>query len=270
MEKLQAAIAKARAERGTMPGDPSPLRRQGAGRPDAAALWQALPALDPDPRRLARGRLQAFAGGPAAMPHDMLRTKIVQQMAAKGWTRLAITSPGPACGKTTTAANLAGSLSRQAELRTVLLDMDLRRPALARLFGHKPKHGLADLVEGRVAFADLAVRIRASVAVAMNPGPVRESAALLLAERTGAALDRLQRDYAADLMIFDLPPVFAGDDAAAILPRVDCALILAAAETTTIAQIDACERELAEQTNVLGVVLNKARFQDETYGRYDY
>ncbi len=52
--------------------------------------------------------------------------------------------------------------------------------------------------------------------------------------------------------------------------RMDCVLIIAAAEATSIKDIDRCERELAGQTNVLGVVLNKCRYmENESYG-YEY
>jgi hypothetical protein len=52
---------------------------------------------------------------------------------------------------------------------------------------------------------------------------------------------------------------------------VDCALLVAAAGSTTIAQVDACERDIAAHTNVLGVTLNKCRYldKDQAYG-YDY
>ena len=46
-------------------------------------------------------------------------------------------------------------------------------------------------------------------------------------------------------------------------------LLIAAAEKTTIKEIDACERELSSQTNVMGVVLNKCRYMGEDYG-YGY
>ena len=51
--------------------------------------------------------------------------------------------------------------------------------------------------------------------------------------------------------------------------KVDCVLLVAAAESTSIAEIDRCERELAAQTNVLGVVLNKCRYTEPSYG-YGY
>jgi hypothetical protein len=65
--------------------------------------------------------------------------------------------------------------------------------------------------------------------------------------------------------------MLAGDDAIGFLHNVDCALLVAAAGSTTIAQVDACERDIAAHTNVLGVTLNKCRYldKDQAYG-YDY
>jgi len=63
--------------------------------------------------------------------------------------------------------------------------------------------------------------------------------------------------------------MLVSDDAMAVMGQIDCVLIIAAAESTTIKEIDRCERELATQTNVLGVVLNKCRYMEEGYG-YDY
>ena len=71
-------------------------------------------------------------------------------------------------------------------------------------------------------------------------------------------------------MIFDMPPMLVSDDAMAFMGQVDCVLIVAAAETTTINEIDRCERELAAQTNVLGVVLNKCRYLERSYGYSQY
>ena len=65
-------------------------------------------------------------------------------------------------------------------------------------------------------------------------------------------------------MLFDLPPLMIGDDVMAVAGTLDAMLIVAAAETTTIKQIDRCERELAAQVNVMGVILNKCRYTDET------
>ena len=63
----------------------------------------------------------------------------------------------------------------------------------------------------------------------------------------------------------------ASDDHVGFLPHVDCALLISAAESTTMNQLDVCEKELSELTNVLGVVLNKCRFNESDTDYYtDY
>ena len=82
--------------------------------------------------------------------------------------------------------------------------------------------------------------------------------------------DRIEAEYDPSIFLFDMPPMFVSDDAMAVMGQMDCVLIIAAAESTKIKEIDRCERELAAQTNVLGVVLNKCRYMEgEGYG-YDY
>jgi Mrp family chromosome partitioning ATPase len=96
---------------------------------------------------------------------------------------------------------------------------------------------------------------------------------VLLSHKTHAVLKEIEETYAPDVMIFDLPPVLVSDDTRAFLKDVDCALIVAKAEATSASQIDTCEREIAEQTNVLGVVLNQCRHVGDTdygYNKYGY
>jgi Mrp family chromosome partitioning ATPase len=78
-------------------------------------------------------------------------------------------------------------------------------------------------------------------------------------DRTPEFLDNVQRDYAPDIMIFDLPSALSSDKALAFLKSVDCALIVARAEQTKFKKLDLCEVEVAANTNVLGVALNGCR-----------
>ena len=54
----------------------------------------------------------------------------------------------------------------------------------------------------------------------------------------------------------------------AFLPHLDCVLLVAGAEQSRLDEVDKCEQDLAEQTNVLGVVLNMCRYMGEDYGYY--
>lgn len=263
MEKLQAALDKARKTRATpahpvrtpAQGRPSPVQHQGQDAP-----WQALDTFTVDPRHLETHRVVTHAASEAATPFDILRTKVLLQMRQQGWKRLAITSPMPRSGKTTTACNLALGLGRQRDLRAILFDLDLRDPSVHSFFETTPPHGIGDLLTGQVDFAQQALRIGDNVAVSMSRGPVADPTRLLLDEQTAAVLDRIEAEYAPDLMIFDLPSVLVNDDTRAFLKNVDCALIVIRADATHYSQFNTCEREIGEQTNVLGVVLNAYRY----------
>lgn len=290
MEKIQSAIEKARAARNTIEPAPAavspgvsagsavvspagPSTEPSATEPSAAqaraAAWAALKPAGIDQTRLRRKRIVAFAGGADAVPFDMMRTKVLQQMRANGWKRLAITSPSPACGKSTIALNLAFSLARQAEMRTILAELDLRRPTLKTILGLRDTHSLSRVLEGGGDFADVALRYGEGLALAVNDGQVRQAAELLQSSSVPAVLAAIEARYTPDLMIFDMPPMLMSDDVMGFMGQVDAVLLVAAAETTTTKEIDACERELAAQTNVMGVVLNKCHFMGREYG-YSY
>jgi Mrp family chromosome partitioning ATPase len=199
-----------------------------------------------------------------------MRTKILQTMRANGWRRLAITSPTPACGKSTVALNLAFSFARQPDVRLILTELDLRRPSLGRLLNSTHETGIEDVLRGTLPFSEQALRYGDNLALSLARRPVRDAAELFQADKAAQVLAGIEADYAPDLMIFDTPPMLASDDVMAISAHIDCALIVAGAENTTIKQIDVCERDLAAQTNVMGVVLNKCRFIEEEQSYYNY
>lgn len=310
MERIQSAIAKARAERdanrdtlealggaaglrldGLRGAASSPAGADAAG-PDVTgpdvtgpvftgdpaitaaeaavnARWQALPEFNADRGRLARNRIVAQAGGSEAASFDVLRTKILQQARANGWRRIAITSPTPGCGKSTIALNLGFSLARQQENRTLLLELDLRRPSLMKMLEIQDRRSLAAVLEGEALFEDCALRLGDGFALAGNARPARNPAELLHSDKVSRALKRIEADYAPDLVVFDMPPLLVSDDTMAFIGNVDAVLLIAAAEATSVKEIDHCERELASQTNVMGVVLNKCRHMGTEYG-YGY
>ncbi len=268
MEKLQKAIAMARKDRKQGgPQDPQSRRTTAPEKPQGVAgAWDRLAEIHADAKHLTRRRVVSHESSESTTAFDVLRTKVMQQMQQNGWKRLMITSPMPECGKTTLAANLAYGIVRQGEKSAILLEMDLRKPNLGALIGFKPEHDIRDMLMGELPFHEQAQLLGENVAVSMANKSSSDPNRFLTSQSTATVLDEIERDYAPDLMIFDMPPLLVNDDARSFLPMVDCVLLVARAEKSTTKQLDVCEREIAEHTNVVGIVLNHCRFADETQG----
>lgn len=270
MERLHAAIEKARRQRQSVPSDPVAAARPVVPASESLTnAWSALQRLDVPAAQIRKSRLVAYDGGHDAGPYDLLRTRILQQAQKNNWRRVAVVSPHSECGKTTTVANLAFSFGRQKDLRTLALDFDLRRVGLARVLGQQCRHTMADILERRVPFSEHGLLHGTNVAIGLNAGPVRNPSEVLQNQQTRDVLDEIEATYQPDIVLFDMPPLMSSDDNFGFLKNVDCALILAEADRTTTAQIDLAERQVSELTNVMGVVLNKCRYATEGYG-YDY
>ncbi|WP_417525524.1 tyrosine-protein kinase family protein [Marinovum sp.] len=266
MEKLQAALDKARSIRNAQivtrepePAAPEASKPRQRVSPELAARWNAIAPFEVHDKYLTRHRIVTKSARKAATPFDILRTKALLQMRQNGWKRLAITSPMPRSGKTTLACNLALGLGRQRDLRSILFDLDLRDPSLCDFFETKPPHGIDAMLSGQVSFEEQAVRYGDNVVVSMAEQAEADPTRILLAEETAEKLNAIQAAYEPDLMVFDLPSVLVNDDTRAFLKNADCALIIIRADTTTYNQFETCQREVAEHTNVLGVVLNAYR-----------
>ncbi|MCX8507987.1 MAG: CpsD/CapB family tyrosine-protein kinase [Rhodobacteraceae bacterium] len=274
MEKLEAALAKAREARKAAAapvGDE--IASVGRDRPQAEVAatgnWLALPELSLSKDHARQHRLTALIGGKDATPYDMLRSRTIRMMRESGWQRVAITSPNSACGKSTVAMNLAITMARQTDTKVMLIDLDVRRPSLHKLLGHMPARSFHEVLAGLCPAEEVLVRIGPNLAIATNNSAARQPAELLHSARAAEVLADMSRSWMPDVTIFDMSPMLASDDNVGFMGNVDCALLIAAAESTTLANIDACEKELAQLTNVLGVVLNKCRYSDEAAG-YGY
>lgn len=271
MEKLQAALNKARSTRSeaAAPRDGAPIaskphapavsKHQTPAQTSLGARWSALTPLEIHDKSLTQHRVVTRSAGKAATPFDILRTKALLTMRQNGWKRLAITSPLPSAGKSTLACNLLLALGRQRDLRSILFDLDLRDPSLRDFFDAQPPFGISEMLTGSVSFEEQAFRYGTNVAISMARLAESDPTRILLAEETANTLNAIQTDYDPDLMVFDLPSVLVNDDTRAFLKNADCALIVVRADSTGYSQFEKCRREVAEHTNLLGVVLNAYR-----------
>ncbi|OBY26197.1 exopolysaccharide biosynthesis protein [Leisingera sp. JC1] len=220
---------------------------------------QQVPFQDAAEPRLRLPLVSRFRSTPAAKSFDLLRTRLSHTLRARGWKRVAVTAPVSGCGSTFSAVNLALSLARVPGSRTVLMDLNFRQPGIARAMGIQATADMGAYLSGAVQMEDQLLRPLPSLAVGLNSATDQDAAEILHSQSCGAAVDDLMLRSGADTALFDLPPVLEHDDTAAFLPQVDGVLLISDGTSTTAAQLAACEKMLAGHTELLGVVLNRAR-----------
>ncbi|WP_425097881.1 CpsD/CapB family tyrosine-protein kinase [Tropicibacter sp. S64] len=238
--------------------------------------WEQVATFDVNENHLAANRIiTATREDPAYTAFDVLRTRLLQALSENGWKRVAITSPTKDCGKTFTAANLAISLSRQENCRTLLLDCDMRRPTLQKVMGRTHPGSMGDMLRGKIDPQDHLLRlgknsINAGRNIAFGFNEVIEPYAseLLQDPRTAATLTRIETEMKPDVMLFDLPPALYYDDVIAFRPLFDGVLLVVGGGITTEKEIKEVERRLGEETPLLGMVLNKA--ENTEISKYQY
>lgn len=205
--------------------------------------------------------------------YRVLRTQLVQRMKANGWSRLAITSPGPKAGKTLTSTNLAISIARDGSQRVVLVDADLRKPTIGQNLGLGPGPGLVDYLTGDASLEEVIVAVEGIPNLTIVPGRALASAdpkpELLKSPRMLALLERAARDDRSTIVITDLPPVFVGDDVIVLADFMHGVLLIVEEGVTEIDELkDAVE--LLSKFNLIGTVLNNSREKQKTAADYYY
>ncbi|WP_082659875.1 CpsD/CapB family tyrosine-protein kinase [Aureimonas sp. AU40] len=261
MDSPRTNLLKARP-RGLLPApgmdEEGSVDRTDIGQAQVRQAWRALRSIPLEPSRLSDRRIVTLERrDPAHVAFDIMRTRMLKTMGENNWRRVGVTSPTAGCGKTMVCANLAFSLAHHLECRVALLDLDLRRTSLADLFGVGQAPSMARFLQGRSAVEDVFLRHADNLALGLNGCTESFTTEILHGRQTGSALETLERTLEPDIMLIDLPPQRTSDELLAFLPHLDCILLVAAAGVSTLSEIDTCERELVEESHLLGVVLNK-------------
>jgi len=204
-----------------------------------------------------------------ARPFKLLRSQIRKLCEARNVKVIGVTSASPGVGKSFVAANLAAALSRLADIEIYLVDLDLHRPALARRFGLTEGVGVLDYLSGAVTDIRAVARRINDQRLALLPAfraDMRTSE--LLASAQGDRLfEGLHALPPSAIVLVDMPPIFADDDAVIIAGKLDAYLLVAEDGKTTRKQVRDTIR-LLQPTPLLGTVLNRYRNQllSDDYG----
>lgn len=180
-----------------------------------------------------------------------------------------ITSSRPKAGKTTTVANLGISLAEIGR-RVLLIDGDLRRPQLGKLFGLQFANGLSDLLQEGASEASLDATVRNSNVPGLyvlpggsEPGNISK---LLNSARLDALMETARSQF--DFVLIDSPPMMGMADARLLSRNADGVILICRAGQTSAQQMAEAKRRLNDDgTPVIGTILNDCdlRTEDPAY-----
>lgn len=263
MERIKLAIERARQQAAAQQDGDVAVAMPAAGHgsvfthrePDDVLPVDVLPL---DAVHLERNRVVTLdQDNPLRRTFDLLRTQVLQKMQEHGWRTLAVTSPSAQSGKTLVALNLALSIAHHPSRSALLVDFDLRRPQIASCLGLPEGVSLNEVLAGTAAVRSAIVHAGIPrFLVLPTHRRIQGAAEVLASERVGRIIGALRDRYADRIVVLDLPPVTAVDDVIAVLPRVDCVLLVVGSGSSTRREIEESQRHLG-RFNLLGVVVNK-------------
>ena len=205
---------------------------------------------------------------PAAEAYRSLRTNIQFAGLDEPHRSLVITSSTAGEGKTTTVANF-GIVAAQAGSRVCVIDADLRRPSLHRMFELPNAHGLTTALIEDQPFAKVAQSTRVANLAVLTSGPLPPNPAELVgSKRMRELIEGASADF--DLLLFDTPPVISVADAVALAAQCDGVILVVRAGTVPHNVVKrASEMIQAVKGRILGVLLNSVNLVRDGY-YYDY
>ncbi len=264
-QRSRVELARVVAESGPVPSfaeePPPPVSHA------RAPLDPVLPALQPDrapsfalpdDARLRELRVVLPSRRDAAAEsYKLLRTQVLQRVRQHGMRLVGVISAAPGEGRTLTAVNLALSLAAEPNQSVVLVDLDLRQPAVARSLELQQEAGLESYFSADAAIDTLWRRVAQQPRLTVLPtmAPLGGSSELLAGEAARLLAARLRAAAGSPLVLIDLPPALLSDDVLAVTPLLDGLLVVVAEGRT---QRDDLVRlfELTRSTPVIGTVLN--------------
>jgi capsular exopolysaccharide synthesis family protein len=168
--------------------------------------------------------------------------------------RVLVTSAVPEEGKSVCAANLATSLARNREQRTLLIEGDLRRPTIRQNLGLSPVAGLTDWLRGDVVLDEILYRIDPPGCWFLPAGrPMENVMELMQAEKMSELFDRISPMF--DWIVIDSTPVVPLADAV-VWARYSDGVLLVAREGKTEKRPFSKAVDVLTRYNLLGLILN--------------
>jgi len=219
------------------------------------------------------GRVVAYTDKSSyiAEQYKVLRTNLYSLSPDKPIRTLVITSSQAQEGKTITSCNLAITLSLDKEKKVILLDCDLRRPAVHSMFGISRKPGLSDILNNEIDIKNFTEKPAIGDLYLVPSGTMKSSPSEVLSStKIKILIDKLKQKF--DYIIFDTPPVLNVTDASILGSLCDAVIFIVKAGTTQKNMIEEAFHMLGEaQIKPKASILTNVHFLlDSYYYFYSY
>ncbi len=239
--------------------------------PDTVTAMTGLPVLATISHHDQPGNEPITQGNPRSPISESfrsLRTNVKYASVDHPIRRLLVTSPTPEEGKTTVTSNLAVVLA-QGGSSVVLIDADLRRSRIHKMFGLENKNGITNLfVQPNLYFEGITQAVKTeNLRILSSGGTPPNPSELLGSKKMNEILEGLAET--ADLIILDTPPVLTVTDAVALSSAVDGVLVVAKIGVTKqAALLKAIEQLRQVNANIMGIVINDVNPKSSRYYYY--
>lgn len=198
-----------------------------------------------------------------------LRTNLMFMNPDEPYRRLLITSAAPSEGKTTVAVSIAISLAQGGQ-RVCIIDCDLRRPRLHRIFDRAGDVGLMNVILGDATVEEVAKPTVVPNLYCIPCGPIPpNSADVVSSDKFRRTLDEISARF--DRIVLDSPPIIAVTDSAIASTLVDGVIFVVRAFKTSVNLCRSGLRTLQDvDAPIAGAVLNAVNLNRHEYNYYHY
>jgi capsular exopolysaccharide synthesis family protein len=233
------------------------------GRPSIWTQFRSLPVAPS-----ANGRLVSLTEQPDATAEAfrLLGVRLRDLRQTRPLSKLLITSTVPQEGKSTVVANLACTLAHKSDEKILLLEGDIRRPSLSRIFQLGEISGICEWLRGERSLTECIYRLEGTGIWALAAGnAATASLELMQSSKLPALMDQLNSLF--DWIIIDSPPILPLADTSIWTRIADGILLVTRQGTTEKKQLERGLRAL-DMSKMIGALLNCSRVS--TYSNYYY
>ena len=197
----------------------------------------------------------------------LLRSHILHPTDGRALKTILVTSAMDNAGKTVVACNLALSIAQGVDPYALLVDADIRKSSVHRMFGIEPEYGLSDYLSGKTPLSYCLHKPAISKLTILPSGNmVSNPSEIITSLRMKALLEEAKKRYADRFIVIDSPPVNLASESADLAKLVDTVLFVVRYGVSSRPLIEQSITKLGRE-KIMGIVFNA---YDNPRGKYGY